>query len=1655
MGRRKEFQPVKSAARGVGFGGGSSGFGAAATGFGGGSAGFGGAAHPLASSFSDEAIAADPLTAELQQHLKRLAKKDATTKRKALAELIALVDDTTDDGVTRAIIALPQWCYMYAKLTNDATVQVREAAHTLMGLVARVVKAELEPHIPTVLPRWWIAKYDPRAEARQSAETALLATFPGRRINKALRLCHKPLFAELQEIFESSPQTVVDIKAVDGLDVAKEMYERQVFCGLLALGGFIEKVVEVDKFDDGLRAGVSALLEPSAFWKLADSKFDEIRLGLLKLLPVLCKHMTSAVDGKLDRIAPSILGAMSDKTASNYSAIWPAILQLVKTFPRSWSHVDVHTVVLPRMCSCLRAAAYGSWAVTYPAVLPWLSTLPRSMVVAKLAGEICSALWFPVATGAVPSAVYQLIATAWAECAAHLIGSAQAGKESDSAGLSDADLANWASLPTTAKPNGKPTPEQIAELKAAKLARNSFLQSTADRLGVEWTPKLVQNRLEQMQRQVGSGEAEPEPTAEALNDPCEDFYRVCLLEPSMERLSEAHPKVIECWAAAIAKQIGTRPMLQPDHVERLLAEVAAVAIDAIGGSDADAAAACVRWFVPLVRSFHRASSEVLATRCALQLAQKVAYAVLEASSHDLPHMVTLNLLTGLAALPLSFQHAMPADGSSTRNMIIKWLDRTVPESPEQASVVELLSSYLGSIDDTSTAAAEWDSCVSAISDTENGSQILLQLLQISIDTDIPIPVGVPAVENLATSESCLQRLFGASGRSAAELLLLITPLLNTATVEQLMEWLTNSLERHSSEVGVALQNLLAVVDGLLATELPAGNRSTKLHASRVQLLTQVFVLQVPVMCPVGGLGNRALHTSRVCAARCEELWSEHSSSLLEPADGNVSGEEWCKVIPNLVEQILAMTLCTEFQADHMKAAPIGACVKLASELLATSKFISPQCLQESLGIMLKELVPALSSSYGTTRQDSGVRWSRVLGFAVGVSSAVHPVDLFLGAEDDYRQWLLLELFLFGGLEPVRVAGGAEESLHDAVSSARLLAECDLTEFWTSCCQGTLSLDGTNTSKTPIPDFVLRTVILAQELSVSAADGRFGGLLTTLFPDVGPSRQRIALADDLIHRLQAEVIIPAQRVLLSSTDDEAGALYNASAVLYSLIPRLPQAWAWKITQECVEKVCGAGTIKSAQTLQSAATVLVAGHGLAAVAARSVFTHPADGITEPSEQAQFQRQKRAAELIDSPEGSGDSDFEDVNEIEEPGQLPTNATVRECIRSMLSQVRQTAVVTTPHGHFESNGQALYSLGVMRAMSSAISAGIVDDGSVDANSCKEHWDFYITLAIRGAMPFTAENNLCEWCTRSHMAGLELVAELLSKLPRLHTLLGQSRCEAFEDALTGVTYSQLVDEESSWSPGVWHALAAILPVWTCPERTVVVGYTDELVWQLANPHYTIRCEVYQLMLRLVGAAMTDIEAHDDDIEELAEEKDFSAHAPVTRPELVPQALYNLIHHDAPSHRDLLTIPAYMFAWAIVLHMVSNAPPKLRAELVEMVTEARPGQADSSASRLLSTLTSLLPLETAGRSSSVRKLPASAGAHSLSIIHEGAGASEVAAALFGCVLHQVRTVPFVKISGCAALTSIDVVSFLRCLESGSTHFHAQTICWSRSMPRIW
>ena len=1678
MGRRKEVQPVKSAARGFG-GSAAGGFGGGAAGaFGGGAAGAFGGAHPLARGFGDDVV--DPLTAELQQHLKRLAKKDATTKRKALSELGELVGGPADDdAVTRTIIALPQWCYMYSKLTNDATVQVREAAHKLMGQVALVVKEELEPHVAAVLPRWWIAQFDPRAEARRAAESALRAAFPGRRINKALRLCHKPLFAELKEVFESSPQSVVDIKAVEGIHVAKEMYERQVHCGLLALGAFVERLVEVEKFDDGLRAGVADLLEPAAFWKLGSSKFGEIRLGFFRLLPLLCQHMAKAVGDHLANVAPIVLGAMSDQVASNYSAIWPAILHLAKAFPSAWAHVDARKVVLPRMWACLRAGAYGSWAETCPAVLPWVSVLPASLLSPELGAQLCSALWHPVSSRTVPSSSASAVAFAWAECAAHLItaGAAVVSERAASGegALSAADVEAWSALPNPRKPQAKPTAEEIAELKEAKQARSSFLTTVAARLGGEWTPKMVEKELARLKTR---GPEEPEPEPEPDVDATELFYRECLLKPALVVLFEDQVHVAECLAAAVAKQATIRPALTSQHVECLFEAITAAVAERVVAPDAQAASSCIRWFVPFIQSFDRTCREVsLEPTVGMRTAQAVTRTVLDRADGELPRAVSLQLFAELASAPLSFAYAMPMAERSTamREKLVPWLNTAHAGTAERASITKLLSAYLNSIDDPTQAAREWDECISGV--LNGGTAPLLGLLQSATREGAGhdgVPVGLPTLNGLAASESYRQQMFDEVDGEAVRKLLLLglvnsgsgsTPLFSPNFAIQLVEWLADSVEAHSSESGAAVQDLCRLIDGALAADPPASPEWAQLHATRERLLTRIFVLQVPAKCSTGDL---LLNTSDLCAARCSELWNRHSSILLDVAtgagDSATASCAWIDAAPALVEQLLTIALCPDLTANSAEQGEehvLAMCVKLASELLATSSCASPQCLQDTLRRMLASIVPILTSRREST---TNVAWakpfSRALGFAVGLARTVRPVDLYLGSADEDRRRLFLELFLYGGLEPVRTSGPA--CLQSAVVDARLLAECELREFWTACCQGTLSSQEAEQASIGADRYALQSVHMAVELS--AAEERFDGILATLFPDVEAGQQRAALSGSLVALLDEAVVSPAERILL--VDDPAGldgkSVHAAADVVYGLLPYLPRSRGWSVVETCNDRLRDDfPDVAAAETLQSA-MLLITGRGVSTIVRESTG-HCTVGMPSAAyEEAESARQQRLEEFSAGSDSSGDDNFYDASDVELGDNAPDEAAIKIVVRSALTYLRLGFSASTT-GLMSTSNSTLRWLGLVEVMRAAVATGVLADSAESAEECTfSEWEFCVSNAIKAAtLPSDAAHG--EWQTRVHRAALELMGEMLSKLQRASSVL-TAQAEVFEDALTGAAYSQLVDEDAQWSPAVWRVLVALLPAWQSPERTIMLGYTDELVQQLANPLYSVRAEVYQLFVKLCDAALKDLKTMNGQRDEAAADADgadgegreddpFSAefNAP-GRPDILPAALWDLVLGDVPEQSSLLTTPAYLFGWALVIQSVADAPAALRSEIVDVVTTDTKVDgvtfAGSAATRLLSALVSLLPLDAAGGRKALGKIPP------LSVIRDGGSAAEVAAALFGRVLRQVRrTCSFHCLA--AQLLIRGCPSCQQCLGNGSTLFLALNTPTSRNMQLRW
>ena len=122
------------------------------------------------------------LPADIRLLLTKLTKKDPVTRTKALQELLAALGpdgDNADGGVAdeTAWAVLAHWCRLYTKLCLDTSRQVRQHAHTVMGLLGKRAKKKLVPYLESVAGPWLAGRFDPSADAGGAAKKAFETVF--------------------------------------------------------------------------------------------------------------------------------------------------------------------------------------------------------------------------------------------------------------------------------------------------------------------------------------------------------------------------------------------------------------------------------------------------------------------------------------------------------------------------------------------------------------------------------------------------------------------------------------------------------------------------------------------------------------------------------------------------------------------------------------------------------------------------------------------------------------------------------------------------------------------------------------------------------------------------------------------------------------------------------------------------------------------------------------------------------------------------------------------------------------------------------------------------------------------------------------------------------------------------------------------------------------------------------------------------------------------------------------------------------------------------------------------------------------------------------------------------------------------------------------
>ncbi|KAK2652877.1 hypothetical protein Ddye_012733 [Dipteronia dyeriana] len=374
--------------------------------------GFGGyvGSSRLDSSLSNEDSSAFlDIDSEVAQHLKRLARKDPTTKLKALASLSVLFKQKSGKDI---VLIIPQWAFEYKRLLLDYNREVRRATHETMTNLVTAVGRDLALHLKSLMGPWWFAQFDANSEVSHAAKRSLQAAFPvqEKRLD-ALILCTSEVFMYLEENLKLTPQNLSD-KAV-ALDELEEMHRQVISSSLLALATLLDVLICEQLGRPGFEnitaepkhASKARTIAVSSAEKLFSahkyfqdfrkSQSPAIRSATYSVLRTFIKNIPHACnEGNMKTIATSILGAFEENNPVCHSSMWDTILLFSKRFPDSWTLLNVQKTILNRLWNFLRNGCFGTQQISYPAVVLFLEVVPPNAVAAdKFFLDFFQSLW--------------------------------------------------------------------------------------------------------------------------------------------------------------------------------------------------------------------------------------------------------------------------------------------------------------------------------------------------------------------------------------------------------------------------------------------------------------------------------------------------------------------------------------------------------------------------------------------------------------------------------------------------------------------------------------------------------------------------------------------------------------------------------------------------------------------------------------------------------------------------------------------------------------------------------------------------------------------------------------------------------------------------------------------------------------------------------------------------------------------------------------------------------------------------------------------------------------------------------------------------------------------------------------------------------------
>ncbi|KAI1639300.1 hypothetical protein F4809DRAFT_158751 [Biscogniauxia mediterranea] len=269
--------------------------------------------------------------------LKNLQKKDATTKSKALEELVAYVQahPHEKDGGTEEPV-LEAWVQLYPRISIDNSRRVRELSHILQFELMKSARKRMEKRIPKIVGSWLAGTFD-RDRAVSRAATEGLSSFltTPEKVAQFWKRCQQQIIDYASDAIKETPDTLSDQRSTSA-DDAEAKCHRVLSGGLVLVLNLLQRLdpTEIEKCLDSY----DQFFEDNKVWASVTINDVVTRRLACQLLLVCLERRPGRIEADLTRLSKVFVaeGLRSNQTGSATDFVM-ALTKLTEKHPTVWT----------------------------------------------------------------------------------------------------------------------------------------------------------------------------------------------------------------------------------------------------------------------------------------------------------------------------------------------------------------------------------------------------------------------------------------------------------------------------------------------------------------------------------------------------------------------------------------------------------------------------------------------------------------------------------------------------------------------------------------------------------------------------------------------------------------------------------------------------------------------------------------------------------------------------------------------------------------------------------------------------------------------------------------------------------------------------------------------------------------------------------------------------------------------------------------------------------------------------------------------------------------------------------------------------------------------------------------------------------------------